>query len=204
MNRTAVSPRATRKAEIQARILQSALQLFRQNGVAETTMEAIAEAASVTKRTLYRYFPNKEAVADAYWLDNVREKVAMLPELLRAYPDSRSRLLAVFLDAAVGFKADPALARMHFSYRFQCIGRQLEEKADLPDAFNGFLTAVLADGQRLGDIRADMPADQLAWQVQQIFAGICLMWFVTPESFSLEERLTRAVTCFLEGAAFSG
>lgn len=199
-----VSRRAARKTEIQTRIVQCALNLFREHGAAETTMEAIAAAAAVTKRTLYRYFANKEAIANAYWLSNVREKVVMLPDLLLHYPDSRSRLMAVFLDAAGGFKADPTLARMHFSYEFQRLGQQLEAPAGLPDDFRQFLKALLTDGQRLGDIRRDIPADQLAWQVQQIFAGICLMWFVAPESFSLEERLTTAVICFLEGAAAQG
>ena len=70
LSRNAVSPRTARKAELQTRIVQCALQLFREKGVPETTMEAIAEAACVTKRTLYRYFPIKEAIASTYWLDN--------------------------------------------------------------------------------------------------------------------------------------
>ncbi|HLO75122.1 MAG TPA: TetR/AcrR family transcriptional regulator [Magnetospirillum sp.] len=201
MEREFTSLRAINKTELQARIVQCALRLFRENGVAETTMEAIAEAAGVTKRTLYRYFPNKEAVANAYWLGNLRHKTAMLPQLLQLYPDTRGRLMAVFLDAAAGFKAEPVLARLHFSYHFQRVGRQLGENAGLPDDMAAFLAAVIADGQTLGDVRADMPADQLACQLQLVFAGICLMWFADPESFSLEQRLTNAVICFLDGAA---
>lgn len=196
------SPRTARKAELQTRIVQCALLLFREKGVAETTMEAIAEAACVTKRTLYRYFPIKEAIASAYWLDNVRQKAALLPELFRLYPDTRSRLLAVFLDAAAGFKVEPELARMHFSYQLQRIG--LEGAGDPPLDFNRFLVALLENGQQVGDVRTDVPADQLAWQVQLSFTGICLMWFAAPDAFPLEERLASAVACFLEGAAAAG
>lgn len=201
MSRNDVSRRTVRKAELQARIIQCALQLFREKGVAETTMEAIAEAACVTKRTLYRYFPIKEAIASAYWLDNVRQKVALMPELFHLYPDTRSRLLAVFLDAATGFKIEPELARMHFSYQFQRIGREMEGASDLPLDFKSFLEALLENGQQVGDVRTDVPVSQLAWQVQLSFAGICLMWFAAPDAFPLEERLASAVACFLEGAA---
>ena len=203
LSRNVFSPRAARKSELQTRIVQCALQLFREKGVPETTMEAIAEAACVTKRTLYRYFPIKEAIASAYWLDNVRQKAALLPELFRLHPDTRGRLLAVFLDAAAGFKVEPELARMHFSYQFQRIGRELEGAGDLPLDFNRFLVALMENGQQLGDVRTDVPAEQLAWQVQLSFTGICLMWFAAPDAFPLEERLTSAVACFLEGAAVS-
>ncbi|MBS1158063.1 MAG: transcriptional regulator [Proteobacteria bacterium] len=200
MNHVSLSARESNKANIQARVVQCALQLFRERGVDATTMEAVAEVAGITKRTLYRYFPNKEAIANAYWLGNVREKVAMLPALLQAYPDTRTRLSAVFLDACAGLRSDTELARMHFSYQFQQLGRQLEDKAELANDFTTFLSAVMQQGQASGDVRLDISAEQLAWQVQLIFAGICLIWFSNPGLYALEERLTEAVACFMDGA----
>lgn len=195
------SNRQSKKADIQARVVQCALQLFRENGIDATTMETIADVAGITKRTLYRYFPNKEAIASAYWLGNVREKTAMLPKLLQAYPDTRARLTAVFLDACVGFNADPELARMHFGHQFQQLGRQLESQVNPSNDLTAFLTSLIAQGQTSGDVRSDIAAEQLAWQVQLIFAGICLIWFANPGIYALEARLTEAVACFMDGAA---
>lgn len=200
MTQDSLSSRESNKASIQARVVQCALQLFRERGVDATTMEAVAEVSGITKRTLYRYFPNKEAIASAYWSGNVREKVAMLPDLLQAYPDTRSRLTAIFLDASAGLRSDPELARMHFSYQFQQLGRQLESKAELANDFTAFLTVVMQKGQASGDVRPDIPAEQLAWQVQLIFAGICLTWFANPGLHDLEARLTEATACFMDGA----
>lgn len=203
MSQHPLSSRENNKANIQTKVVQCALQLFREKGVDATTMEALAETAGITKRTLYRYFPNKEAVANAYWLGNVREKTAMLPELLQAHTDTRSRLTAVFLDAAAGFSSNPELARMYFSYQFQQLGRQLEEKADLANDFTAFLTSVMLKGQASGDVRLDIPAEQLAWQVQLIFAGICLTWFANPGLYALEARLMQAIACFMDGAGIA-
>ena len=200
MTQDSLSSRESNKASIQARVVQCALQLFRERGVDATTMEAVAEVSGITKRTLYRYFPNKEAIASAYWSSNVREKVAMLPDLLQAYPDTRSRLTAIFLDASAGLWSDPELARMHFSYQFQQLGRQLESKAELANDFTAFLTVVMQKGQASGDVRPDIPAEQLAWQAQLIFAGICLTWFANPGLHDLEARLTEATACFMDGA----
>jgi TetR/AcrR family transcriptional regulator, mexJK operon transcriptional repressor len=56
---TAPEPAAGRK---EAQILNAARSAFLTQGFAETSMEAIARAANVSKATLYAYFPSKEAL----------------------------------------------------------------------------------------------------------------------------------------------
>ncbi|MGW0583637.1 TetR/AcrR family transcriptional regulator [Streptomyces sp. NPDC002920] len=50
-----------RKAEIRLEIAHAAVDLFVTQGVAATTGEQIGQAAGVSARTLWRYFPSKEA-----------------------------------------------------------------------------------------------------------------------------------------------
>jgi len=53
-------------AEIrQERILAAAREQFLMNGLRGTSMEGIARAAGVAKPTLYKYFPDKQALFDA-------------------------------------------------------------------------------------------------------------------------------------------
>lgn len=47
------------------KILEAALGQFLLNGLRGTSMEAIAKAAGVAKPTLYRYFPDKQALFEA-------------------------------------------------------------------------------------------------------------------------------------------
>ncbi len=54
-----LTPRARAKRE---RIHQAAQRLFMQLGFEATSMDAIAEAAAVSKPTLYRYYQSKEAL----------------------------------------------------------------------------------------------------------------------------------------------
>jgi len=64
----AAKPKPGRKA---AAILDAAKHLFLERGYAGTSMDAVAAAAPVSKRTLYQYFPGKEdlfgAVIDSVW-----------------------------------------------------------------------------------------------------------------------------------------
>ncbi|RJF80635.1 TetR/AcrR family transcriptional regulator [Oleomonas cavernae] len=54
-----------------AAVLTAAKRLFLERGYAGTSMDAVAAAAPVSKRTLYQYFPGKEelfgAVIDSVW-----------------------------------------------------------------------------------------------------------------------------------------
>lgn len=61
--------RMTRRAELEAqtrlRITESAAALHEQVGPARTTVSAIAERAGVRRSTVYRHFPDEEAIFDA-------------------------------------------------------------------------------------------------------------------------------------------
>lgn len=48
-----------------ARILEAAMLCYRDQGVAATTIDDIARQARISRRTVYRYFPNKQTVIQA-------------------------------------------------------------------------------------------------------------------------------------------
>src|SRR5207249_9331338 len=59
----AKSPTSERDpAATRARIAQAALELFEKRGYAETTIDQIAEAARVGRRTIFEHFPTKQAI----------------------------------------------------------------------------------------------------------------------------------------------
>lgn len=82
-----------------ARALEEiALELFSARGFDETTIDHIAAAAGVSKRTFFRYFDSK---ADVLWsafdleVDNLRHELAALPESLPVLDVVRRAVLAV-------------------------------------------------------------------------------------------------------------
>lgn len=54
----------TKKTELTDKIIQAAILEFTSKGLDSGSMENIANVAQVSKRTLYKYFPNKEAIFD--------------------------------------------------------------------------------------------------------------------------------------------
>jgi len=197
-----LNQRERNKAANKKHILECAMELFHNHGIDGVTMEAIADASGVSKRTLYSYYPAKEAIISAYWQSNVEEKSKLLPNLLIQYPDTHSRLTAVFLDAAAGFKSAPELAHIHFRYRFQKIGDQ--KQSDMRSDFTRFLAEVIESGKAQGDIRDDVETSDLAMQLMLNFTATCLLWFADPNAFSLDQRLIQTIDCFLNGAGITG
>jgi AcrR family transcriptional regulator len=57
-------------------ILDAALRVFAQSGLAEAQMDQIAAVADLSKRSLHLYFPSKDSL-----LLSLRERCALLPEL---------------------------------------------------------------------------------------------------------------------------
>ncbi|PRA80407.1 TetR/AcrR family transcriptional regulator [Microbacterium sp. MYb66] len=86
-----------------ARVLDAASLLFYERGIHAVGVDTIAEAAGVTKKTLYDRFGSKEALVvsylqhrDARWREHVAEHLSRVPE------PGIARVLAVF-DAAIAW-----------------------------------------------------------------------------------------------------
>jgi AcrR family transcriptional regulator len=90
---TAVAPAAPRPRE---RILTTARTLFYREGIHATGVQRLAEAAHVSKRTLYEYFPSKNQLVEAY-LRGIEETGGIANErALDIAGTPRGRLLAIF------------------------------------------------------------------------------------------------------------
>jgi AcrR family transcriptional regulator len=85
------------------RILDAAGRLFYEEGINATGVEAIAEAAGVTKKTIYDRFGSKDALIESYLAARGERWRAWLLAALEAAPqDPVPRLLATF-DALDGW-----------------------------------------------------------------------------------------------------
>lgn len=98
--------RERKKIKIRSEVQQHAIRLFLTQGYEATTVQQIADAAEISRSTLFRYFPTKEdlVVADAYdtlFLETVKAQPAELTppmavlQTLRAFA---SRLPPGYLD----------------------------------------------------------------------------------------------------------
>jgi AcrR family transcriptional regulator len=119
-----------------SRILQAGLELLEQSSFAEITADAIAERAGASKATIYRWWPNKDAVL----VEALREIVAQelpfpdtgdlredirlqLRNFITLLSGRRSRIFTAFVAAA---QSDPEVAET-----FQRVWREPRRKTSM-------------------------------------------------------------------------
>ncbi len=98
-----------RDLEKRAAIVDAAAGLFLERGIAATTMEAVAERASVSKMTLYSHFPDKPVLLAAVFDRNL--KALELPELVDDADASPVDRLSEFGVRLVLFLTRPEIVR---------------------------------------------------------------------------------------------
>ncbi len=92
-----------------AHIAQAALELFLRDGFDETTVDAVAQAAGVSRRTFFRYFETKEAAFFA----NQEERLGLFKVMmggLQNVPRGYPRLRAACLEMSTQLMAQRELA----------------------------------------------------------------------------------------------
>jgi len=85
--------RKRRKEARPQELLDAALQVFVEKGFAATKMEDVANLASVSKGTVYLYFPSKEELLKAVIRHNLSLTIAQGGDLVAQFPGSTRELL---------------------------------------------------------------------------------------------------------------
>lgn len=162
--------RDEQKAATRARILAAAHELFHEHGFDSTTVEDVLDAAGVSKRTFFRYFPDKESLV----FPNRGLRHGRFVEILAAVPDDEApfdtfrRLTAMFAREYAAHREQLLAAQQligastALQAREAVIDREWEQDiAELfrrrlpPGAASERRAAVLA-GAMMGTVRATM------------------------------------------------
>lgn len=145
--------------------------LFEAEGFEAVTMERVAEVADVSKVTLYRHFPVKEALLCHVFHRELRAAWPDIqPELMQA-PPGRARLARFLERQAAWCETRRSFLLPYVRYRLGEHRSPTEggERSGMDQIF----AELIAQGQATGDFRGDLPASLLAMHFQ--FAHLATM-----------------------------
>jgi len=111
--------RAEQHDQTRLRILEAAAELMADPTQPELTFAAIGKQARISDRTVYRHFPTKEGLLEAFWA-YVNTQLGMAE-----YPETTRALLAVMPSVYAGFDARAGLIRAHLA---SPAGRELRQR----------------------------------------------------------------------------
>jgi AcrR family transcriptional regulator len=149
----------THRKEVRDAIIETTAGLVAEHGLRSVTMSQIAEDTGIGRATLYKYFPDVEAILVAWHQSHVTNHLDQLVALRNETEDAGERLAAVL----------EAYALICFEIAHQNHGADLTalvhrgehiDRAQL--ALTHFVRDLLAEGAKGGLLRDDISPDELA------------------------------------------
>lgn len=190
--------RERRREETGQRLLDEAVRLFANYGFANTTVEAITDAADVGKGTFFNYFPSKEHLLVELARRQV-EKIAAAATRINPRQPVLAQIRAVTHELAAGWLHSKRLIRtmLGTSLTHETLTPQFQVM--LPRG-REYMLLLVQEGQRRGEIRTDLPATDVARMLQQFMLGTQVVWSMHPDP-DLDRWLDQALDAFFDGVA---
>jgi AcrR family transcriptional regulator len=165
--------------------LDTTAALVREHGLAAVTMSQIAAATGIGRATLYKYFPDVEAILMAWHERHIALHLRLLTAARDAAATPAGQLAAVLQAYALiqhqhhGTELPAALL-----HRGEHVTRARQQLQDL-------VADLLAAGARAGDIRSDIAPDELA--------GYCLHALTAAGALPAEAAVRRLLAVTMAG-----
>jgi len=191
----AVDARETRE-----KILESATQLFAQQGYENTSLSQVARQAKVSKALIFWHFDSKEKLYRSalgrtlkpYFInveDDIeglgeREQIERLIEMFYDFVHENVYSVRFFLNLTLRGESRPdeSLSRVNELYRI----------------FRGSLAAIIESGRSRGSFRADVNAGREAALIMAALSGILVQQFMTDEAATAQDLIDHLKTTLFQ------
>lgn len=175
---------AAHRRAVRDAILDTTAALVAEHGLASVTMSRIAEQTGIGRATLYKYFPDVEAILLAWHDRHVAGHLAHLVALRDQAGDAGERLAAVLGAYAL-------IQHKRHATELAALLHRTEHVARAQQQLSALLRDLLTEGVATGDVRDDVAPDELA--------SYCLHALAAAGSLPSEAAVRRLVTVTLAG-----
>ena len=193
----ALSRRERRSAELRERLFRAALRLFASKGYAETTVEDITEAADVGKGTFFNYFPSKEHILMAFAEMQLAKLEAVIREAKNADRPMIDVLRSLMLRMTEEPIRNPAIVRALLQANLSSVPVR-GEMLRIHERNRALIGQLIRHGQERGEIRTDLPAEEIAQVWRQTVFGTLMFWSLEGDG-SLTRRIETALHMLWHG-----
>ena len=177
----------THRRTVREATIDATAKLVAEHGLRAVTMSQIAEVTGIGRATLYKYFPDVEAILGAWHEREIGGHVAQLLHARDHATQPVERLKAV-LRAYATIAHD---ARGQHDAELASLLHRDERVAQAEQHLHELVRGLIADAVRTGDVRDDVATDELA--------GFCLHAIAAANSLSSKAAVGRLVELTLAG-----
>jgi AcrR family transcriptional regulator len=143
------------RRDVRDAILETTASLITKHGLSSVTMSQIADETGIGRATLYKYFPDVEAVLVAWHERQVASHLAELAEIRDKAGDPVERLEAVL-------EAFALISHERHGSELAALLHRGEHVARAHDELAKFIRDLVAEGAKTGALRDDVAPQELA------------------------------------------
>src|ERR687893_2260532 len=146
------------RAAVRDAILDTTAELVAENGLLSVTMSDIAEKTGIGRATLYKYFPDVEAILLAWHERQITGHLEYLAEVRDRTGDAGEQLEAV-LEAYALIRHE---SHGHHDTELAAFLHRDEQVARAQQQLRRMISDLLTEAAKTGDVRDDVAPDELA------------------------------------------
>jgi len=177
--------RERKKQELRARIIDAADTLIAEHGLAQTTVDQIAELTDIAQATFFNYFPTKADVVDALVDRLVDQFHEVIDQAHGAASSVFQKIEALFLLTAELTEGQHRVLR-------DVIAETVRSTSQRPERslarMRGLFAGDIAAAQERGEARRDRSAEALSDAVLGLYVSVILFWS-TDADYPVADRL---------------
>ncbi len=186
-------------------VLDVAERLFAEKGFDGTTVADIAERSELAKGSLYHLFQSKDDIIAALIHRKMGQIIGQLEQALGAPVSPREKIRRIFQ-----LKLRTVWESRHFARIFLHELRGFHWRMDYPlletyrnemEEARRRIEMALAEGQKAGEFRDDLPASTLLAAMEGFSNAIIYFWLKSDEEFDLDKAVSQAEALFLNGVS---
>jgi AcrR family transcriptional regulator len=175
------------RREVRDAILDTTAVLVAEHGLLSVTMSQIAEETGIGRATLYKYFPDVEAILHAWHDRQIEAHLRQLAEVQQQTDDPWERLRSVLEAYAVLAQASHG----HHDADVSALFHRDSQKERAQKHVHAMIRGLLADAAQTGDIRNDVSPEELA--------TYCLSALGAARGVQSKTAVRRIVTVTMDG-----
>ncbi len=175
------------RAAVRDATLDATAALVAQHGLTSVTMSAIAEQTGIGRATLYKYFPDVDAILFAWHERQITRHLQQLAEVRDRAGDAGQRLQAV-LEAYALISHE---SHGHHDTELAAFLHRDEQVARAQQHLRRMIRDLLLEAAKTGEVREDVAPDELA--------SYCLNALAAAGSLQSKAAVRRLVTVTLAG-----
>ena len=182
---------------VKNRIVSAAWQLFHERGYNGTTVDDIIELSGTSKGSFYYYFNTKDELLNtlSLILDEYYDEleVAMDPDM-----NSFEKLLYMNYKTHTMMEERISIDLLASLYSTQLVSQGERNLLDQNRKYYKLLTRVVEEGQKRGEIRADMTVSEISNYYSMCERALVSDWCLNRGSYSLGEYSRKCMPIMLE------